>query len=107
EATLASWLSSRGMRSRRASADDDPQVGGGDRGSQRTCPAAGATAGGRVLAGGRGMVPAAVRGGGPIAAVWRLPGSVAVLGDHPDRRLRRLRPRPPGRFAGVRVGVGL
>lgn len=43
----------------------------------------------------------------PVAAVRDLPGSVAVLGDHADRRLRHLRRRPTPHAAGLRVGVGL
>jgi hypothetical protein len=62
---------------------------------------------GRVLAGGRGVLPDAVRVGGRVAAVQRLPGPVAFLGNHADRRLRRLRPDPAGHLAGIRVAVGL
>jgi hypothetical protein len=43
----------------------------------------------------------------PVAAVWRVPGPVGILGDHADRRLRRLRPRSPDHLADVRVGIGL
>ena len=70
------------------------------------CPAGDAAAGGRLLAGSRRAVPAVLRGGGPVAAVRRLPGPVAVLGDHADRRVRRLRSPAPGYLAGVRVAVG-
>src|ERR1700689_3056823 len=66
-----------------------------------------ATAGGRVLAGGRGVVPAVLRGGGTVAAVWRLSGPMAVLCDHAYGHLRGLRSPAPGHLAGVRVAVGL
>ena len=55
----------------------------------------------------RGTLPVVLRGGRPIAAVRDLPGSAAVLGDHADRCLRHLRPRPSPHAAGLRVGVGL
>jgi hypothetical protein len=69
-------------------------------------PAGGAATGGRVLAIGQGVVPV-VHSGGPVAAPWRLPGSVAILRDHTDRRLRCLRSPPPDHRAGVRFGAGL
>ena len=45
--------------------------------------------------------------GAPIAAVRRLPGSAAVLGDDTDRDLCHLRLRASPHAAGLRVGVGL
>src|SRR5260370_1225334 len=86
-------------------ADGGPQPAAGQRGCKGTCPAGCAAACGRVLAGRRSVVPAALRVSGRVAAVSGLPGRVAVLGDDADGRLRRLRPHASGHLAGVRVAV--
>ncbi len=102
-------MTAPGAKTGRERAGSEPGSGGwrGTRAARAGTRRAALPRAGGILAGGRGVRPVVFRGGCPVAAVWRLPGAVAVLGGHADRRLRRLCPRPPGHVAGVRVGVGL